>query len=746
MAVCSKPSSRRMLLLALGVILAGGACGSSKSPAAVFEPSPTSVRPTRVPTPYNTPVAAPTTVAEALASAREVLREGRFDTAAAMYGALAATTSSGSVRAEALVGSSIARYSDGDREGALLAIAEAARTAPAGSRESISAGYLLGVRLNEAARFEEAAAALKGITSQPGALAPYIAAEYARALSLSGRPSEAAAAWDALLAQANLPAAIRGSLLRERALAARTLGDDAALARSLDALIGQSGDAAALFERAQMARASGDIALSGQLLTRIVASQPESRLAVQSVVLLHEAGVTVDAGQEGFIYYRRGAFPEARRVLLAGIAEPGIGPATLAFRLYYLAAAFEDSGEPEQAVIYYDQAAALGGSALYTHRAKYWAARVTERSGDLSVAGARYRALVSEGPPGEFTAEASFRAGYTLLSVGDTAGAVLAWDVVGGGGGARVAYWKGRALAKLGRVMESDLEYRRAVTLGPFDFYGNEAARELRLAPVIDTAYHNRNLGAKSDWVAIASWLGANVPGSFPGGAPTAAGELAWVGLRDQAAGVLNDAAFGAGAWRLLELTREAQGAGLLDVSAQLAERVRIAVGAESADVPKALLRVEYPVDYVSQLNEEAKTNNLDPLFLAALVRQESFWNPAAGSVAGALGLTQVIPETGDGIARALDVRGFVPADLFRPAVSLRFGAYYLAGQVRRFGEPWAALAAYNAGPGNAGRWVQAAGRGGAVEFVEQVDFEETAHYVTIVLEHYAHYIQAYGD
>ena len=736
-----------MLLLALGAILAGGACGSSsKPPAAFFEPLPTSVPPTAVLTPYNTPVVAPTTVAEALASAREVLREGRFDIAAAMYGALAATTSSGSVRAQALVGSSIARYSDGDREGALVAISEAARTAPGGSQESISAGYLLGVRLNEAERFEDAATALKGVMSRPGALAPYIAAEYARALSLSGRPLEAAAAWDALLAQADLPAALRGSLLRERASAARAVGDDAALARWLDALIGHSGDAAALFERAQIARASGDIALSGQLLTRIVASPPDSRLAVQSVVLLHEAGATVDAGQEGFIYYRRGAYPEARRVLLAGIAEPGILPATLAFRLYYLAAAFEDAGEPERAVVYYDQAAAVGGSALYTHRAKYWAARVTERSGDLLVAGARYRALVSEGPPGEFTAEASFRAGYTLLRVGDTAGAVLAWDVVGGGGGARVAYWKGRALAKLGRVMESGVEYRRAVTLGPLDFYGNEAARELKLAPGIDTAYQKRNLGAKTDWVVIASWLGGRVPGSFPGSAPTAAAELAWVGLREQAAGVLNDAAVGAGAWRLLELAREAQGAGVLDVSAQLAVRVRIAAGVESADVPKELLRVGYPVDYVSKLDAEAKANNLDPLFLAALVRQESFWDPAAGSGAGALGLTQVMPQTGDGIARALDVLGFVPADLLRPALSLRFGAYYLAGQVRRFGEPWAALSAYNAGPGNAARWVEATGRGGAAEFVEQVDFEETAHYVAIVLEHYAHYIRAYGD
>lgn len=748
MAVCSKPSSRRMLLLALGAMLVGGACGGSgsKPPAAFFEREPTPVPQTAIATPYNTPVVSPTNAAEALAFAREVLREGRYEEAAAIYSALAAISTSGSVRAQALVGSSIARYSVGDREGALVAVSEAARAAPEGSQERLAAGYLLGVRLNEGERFEEAVVALAKVMSRRGALAPYVAAEYGHALSRSGRAAEAAVAWDALLAQGDLPAALRLSVLRERAVTARTMGDDAALARWLDALIGFSGDASALFERAQLARASGENAVSAQLLTRLVTSQSGSRFAVQAVAQLHEARVAVDAGQEGLIYYRGGAYPEARVVLLAGIAEPGISSATLAFRLYYLAAAYEDAGVPDRAIVYYDEAAAAGGSELYTHRAKYWAARATERSGDVVGAGARYRALVSEGPSGEFTAEASFRGGYTLFSAGDAAGAVAAWDSGGAGGGARVAYWKGRALATLGRVTESGVEYQRAIALGPLDFHGSEAARELKRSPGIDTSYRKRNFGAKTDWDVIAAWLGGRVPGAFPGSAPTAAAELAWVGLREQAAGVLNDAAVGAGAWRLLELAREAQAAGVLDVSAQLAVRVRIAAGVGSADAPKELLRVIYPVDYVSQLDAEAKANNLDPLFLAALVRQESFWDPAAGSGAGALGLTQVIPETGRGIARALDVRGFVPADLFLPAVSLRFGAYYLAGQVKRFGEPWAALSAYNAGPGNAVRWQEATGRGGAADFVEQVDFEETAHYVAAVLEHYAHYVRAYSE
>jgi soluble lytic murein transglycosylase len=102
------------------------------------------------------------------------------------------------------------------------------------------------------------------------------------------------------------------------------------------------------------------------------------------------------------------------------------------------------------------------------------------------------------------------------------------------------------------------------------------------------------------------------------------------------------------------------------------------------------------------------------------------------------------MPGTGDGIASALDVVGFTPGDLLRPAVSLRFGAYYLGGQMKRFSDPLLALAAYNAGPGNAQRWAAAANGATGADLLEVVDIGETNSYVQYVLEHYAHYEAAY--
>jgi soluble lytic murein transglycosylase len=154
------------------------------------------------------------------------------------------------------------------------------------------------------------------------------------------------------------------------------------------------------------------------------------------------------------------------------------------------------------------------------------------------------------------------------------------------------------------------------------------------------------------------------------------------------------------------------------------------------------LMRLAYPLDYVTLLDSEAESYGIDPLFFAALIRQESFWDADAGSIAGALGLTQVIPPTGEAIAQSLGVE-FAPSDLFRPAVSLRFGANYISGQLRAFGNPYHALAAYNAGPGNAERWANLAGSAPA-DFAEAVDFAETQGYVISVMEHYAHYQAAY--
>ena len=115
-----------------------------------------------------------------------------------------------------------------------------------------------------------------------------------------------------------------------------------------------------------------------------------------------------------------------------------------------------------------------------------------------------------------------------------------------------------------------------------------------------------------------------------------------------------------------------------------------------------------------AQINAAAASNGIDPALLKGLVSQESGFNPAARSGAGALGLTQLMPGT----ASALGVTN--PLD---PAQSLQGGAKYLREQLDRFGgDEKLALAAYNAGPGAVQKY------GGVPPYAE------TQNYVTSVM------------
>jgi soluble lytic murein transglycosylase-like protein len=107
----------------------------------------------------------------------------------------------------------------------------------------------------------------------------------------------------------------------------------------------------------------------------------------------------------------------------------------------------------------------------------------------------------------------------------------------------------------------------------------------------------------------------------------------------------------------------------------------------------------ELPADvpYGAEITAAARKYGLDPALLAGLVKQESGFNPTAGSPAGARGLTQLMPGTaaGLGVTNVLD-----------PAQSLDGGAKYLRQQLDAFGGDVArALAAYNAGPGAVKRY-----------------------------------------
>ena len=730
------------LLLAAALVSCGGSDpdDAPASPASDATPSATAT-PTAAVTPTATPV--PPADPVALEDAWALLRAGLFAEAADAFATVAAAADDAALRSAARMGESAAARELGDPERALALARLALEAAPAGSRERTRAAFLLGVRLNEAGRFAEAADALRphAVLGGGHALAPHVAAEFARALAGSGDAVGAAATWDALLALPDLSEPLRLTILRQRAAAARGTGDAAALRRWLGQLAERTGEASVRHELAAAAFRLGDLALFEEQLRAIVAQWPASDEALQAIADLRAAGLAVDAGAEGYALYRRRAYAEARAVLAAGLTEPALAEAERAFRTYFLAAALDDAGFAAESVPLYDEVAANPAAGVFAHRARYWAARALESAGEYEEAARRHEAVAGEG--GQFSAESAFRAGFARLRGGDAAGAVAVWEALAAES-ARARYWTARAYEALGETAEARARYRLAAADSPRSFHGIEARRALGERVDLDGRYRPLPPAPAAADEALDAWLETVAPGGAPPAVPAEALELALAGLPALADEALELAAARASSPReLLALARAASEAGLPGRASAIATALLARLGPRVEEPPE-LARLRYPLAHVALLEAHGRANGLDPLLLAALIHQESRWDADAVSIAGALGLTQVIPPTANAIAAALGVEGFATDDLFRPATAIRFGAFYLGAQVERFGDAHHALAAYNGGPENAARWAALAAWPPA-DFVEAVAFAETRGYVELVMEHYAWYRALYG-
>jgi soluble lytic murein transglycosylase len=161
---------------------------------------------------------------------------------------------------------------------------------------------------------------------------------------------------------------------------------------------------------------------------------------------------------------------------------------------------------------------------------------------------------------------------------------------------------------------------------------------------------------------------------------------------------------------------------------------------------PAEFWKFAFPLPYRAELERFAKQNGLDPFLVAALIRQESEFNPKAVSRMNARGLTQILPGTGRELSRKLKVKAYGTASLFVPAVNLQLGTFYLKTIVDNLGGRWeAALAAYNAGPSRAKAWSSWGEFREPAEFIETVPFSETRNYIQTVLRNADTYRRIYA-
>jgi soluble lytic murein transglycosylase len=160
---------------------------------------------------------------------------------------------------------------------------------------------------------------------------------------------------------------------------------------------------------------------------------------------------------------------------------------------------------------------------------------------------------------------------------------------------------------------------------------------------------------------------------------------------------------------------------------------------------PRMFWEMLYPMGWRSELTDAAGRAAIDPLLVAAVVREESSYHPQARSRVGARGLMQLMPDTARPIAKArrMSLQG---GDLLDdPAANLDLGSAYLGGLLREFGDARLAVAAYNAGPTRVRGWWGARRSDDLEVWVEQIPFDETRGFVKRVMLSWAEYRRLYG-
>ncbi len=154
-----------------------------------------------------------------------------------------------------------------------------------------------------------------------------------------------------------------------------------------------------------------------------------------------------------------------------------------------------------------------------------------------------------------------------------------------------------------------------------------------------------------------------------------------------------------------------------------------------------------YPQGYWDSILLYSRKYGQDPYFIAAIIREESQFSASAQSPAGARGLMQVMPATGEWAAQLIKLAGFDRGKLYDSETGINIGTWYISHLMKRFkGDPLLVAAAYNAGPDAVSLWIEKYGYGSERDvFVEGIPFAETRGYVKKVLRNYAEYKRIYG-
>ena len=352
-------------------------------------------------------------------------------------------------------------------------------------------------------------------------------------------------------------------------------------------------------------------------------------------------------------------------------------------------------------------------------------------------ADAVFRELLERFPAGRFAERAAWKVGWRAYRHGRFNDALLYFDQ----GAAQFPrsdyrpswlYWAGRAAQQAGDSETGIARLRLAATDYHNSYYGRLAVKRLQ--------------GERGGAVTPTLQKQPSPAAALPTAARIAA--LLSLGLHREALNELQYAQLVWGDSPQIQATIAHAHRQLGNVRAGINAMKRaypqyLAAGGET--MPLEILRVIFPVDYWPLLQKYATERSLDPFLVAALVAQESNFDPVVVSRANAYGLMQILPSTGRQYARKLGVRPFSTQRLKEADLNVRLGTQIFSDDIRRFGGVHFALAAYNAGASRVVRWQREKPGLPQDEFIDDIPFPETQNYVKRILGTAEDYRFLYG-
>ena len=440
----------------------------------------------------------------------------------------------------------------------------------------------------------------------------------------------------------------------------------------------------------------------------LAASPGNADVRLRLVRALFAAGRYADVDAAASPLYAAGGAVGAEAMYLTGRAQYRRGSRDAA-RATFLRTADRFPGTPSAA------------------EALFLVADIAHDANDAAAARAGYRRTAERAPGTERAGLALMRLGGMAMLARDYAGAQAAFDQ---GRSvpqywAQATYWAARARAARRDTAGAGALYREIRQREPLSYYALQAAERMD-QPYWPIALRDDPADEPEALRTVAQWLyGIDL--------------LRAAGLEDEAKAEVERRVMEAGENRaLLYPLAEA-----INERGYSSQGIRVAVALQKKDEPVSarFLRILNPLPYRGIIEGEGRARGLEPALVAAMIRQESWFNARAVSGPGARGLMQVMPETGRGLASGAGIRQWDADLLYNPEINVALGTRFLADQMRAYGGSLPRVfSAYNAGPGRVRTWSSLPEYGDAELFTERIPFAETRDYVKILTRNMALY------